>query len=124
VAARRPPTRRPLTTAALDPPGRAAAHPFTGWDLSWPITRLVPEPLVDPDGVAEAMPTAGKGVSLGRSDLQAVQGLADPLGDADRVKAQLGQQHLALAVGKELVGDAQPQQRRVHLLVGQDLGNG
>ena len=41
------------------------------------------------------------------------------------VEAQLGQEDLALAVGQELVGDAQAEQHGVTTsLVGQDLGHG
>src|SRR4029450_1911997 len=56
--------------------------------------------------------------------LQAVQGLADPLGDADRVQGPLGQRALALAVGEELLGDPEAQQRRPPPLAAQDLAHG
>src|SRR5204863_1845239 len=54
-----------------------------------------------PDPVPAAAP---------RSGLQAVQRLAHPVGDAGGVQAQLRQERLALAVGQELVGDAEADQ--------------
>src|SRR5829696_742238 len=109
--------RRPTTPGPRRPPPRAGRPPpwTPATSTRWPTPAPSPRPC------SGCWPGCSPG---GGSGLEAVQSLADPFGDADGVKAQLGQEELALAVGQELVGDAQPQQRGGHLLVGQDLGHG
>src|SRR5215218_7337252 len=111
----------------------AAGGRFPGW-TDRDLEPLVPDP-ADRQPGRGALPrpgrprragrraagAAGADGGPGRLGLQAGERLADPLGDAAAVQAELGEQQLALAVGQELVGDAQPQQRRADLLVGQHL---